>query len=74
MPESVSAALILGKVPVFSGLAENELDFLAQRVVRRHYSAGIADRQNDFHTLSGLLAFRFCEAQKETKPAGGARW
>jgi signal-transduction protein with cAMP-binding, CBS, and nucleotidyltransferase domain len=38
--ESVSTASILGKVPIFSGLAENELDFLAQRVVRRHYSAG----------------------------------
>jgi CRP-like cAMP-binding protein len=41
VPESLSTtAQILGKVPIFSGLAENELDFLAQRAVRRDYSAG----------------------------------
>ena len=31
---------ILGKVPIFSGLEENELGFLARRAVQRHYSAG----------------------------------
>jgi len=30
----------LAKVPIFSGLTENELAFLAQRAVSRHYSAG----------------------------------
>lgn len=30
----------LAKVPIFSGLTENELGFLAQRAVPRHYSAG----------------------------------
>jgi CRP/FNR family transcriptional regulator len=30
----------LAKVPVFSDLTESELGFLAQRAVRRHYSAG----------------------------------
>lgn len=30
----------LGKVPIFSGLTESELAFLAQRTVARHYSAG----------------------------------
>ena len=30
----------LAKVPIFSGLTESELAFLAQRTVRRHYSAG----------------------------------
>ncbi|HYL12920.1 MAG TPA: Crp/Fnr family transcriptional regulator [Terriglobales bacterium] len=30
----------LAKVPIFSGLTENELSFLAQRTVPRHYSAG----------------------------------
>jgi CRP/FNR family transcriptional regulator len=30
----------LAKVPIFSGLTENELAFLAQRAVARHYSAG----------------------------------
>ena len=30
----------LAKVPIFSGLTENELGFLAQRTIRRHYSAG----------------------------------
>lgn len=29
-----------GEVPIFSGLAENELGFLAQRAAPRHYSAG----------------------------------
>ena len=41
MPDSPSAiAPILAKVPIFSGLADNELAFLAQRAVQRHYSAG----------------------------------
>jgi CRP/FNR family cyclic AMP-dependent transcriptional regulator len=41
VPESTSTtAQILEKVPIFSGMAENELDFLAQRAVGRHYSAG----------------------------------
>ena len=30
----------LAKVPIFSGLTESELAFLAQRTVPRHYSAG----------------------------------
>jgi CRP/FNR family transcriptional regulator len=30
----------LAKVPVFSGLTESELEFLAKRTVSRHYSAG----------------------------------
>ena len=30
----------LAKVPIFSGLAENELSFLAQRALPRHYLAG----------------------------------
>jgi CRP/FNR family cyclic AMP-dependent transcriptional regulator len=30
----------LAKVPIFSGLTENELAFLAQRAVVRHYSSG----------------------------------
>ena len=30
----------LAKVPIFSGLTESELGFLAQRTVPRHYSAG----------------------------------
>jgi len=30
----------LSKVPIFSGLAENELSFLAQRALPRHYLAG----------------------------------
>jgi CRP/FNR family transcriptional regulator len=30
----------LGKVPIFSGLTESELEFLAQRTVPRRYSAG----------------------------------
>jgi hypothetical protein len=30
----------LAKVPLFSGLTESELAFLAQRAVPRHYSAG----------------------------------
>jgi CRP/FNR family transcriptional regulator, cyclic AMP receptor protein len=30
----------LAKVPIFSGLTENELAFLSQRAVPRHYSAG----------------------------------
>jgi CRP/FNR family transcriptional regulator len=35
-----NAAAVLTKVPIFSGLTEGELGFLAQRAVRRHYSAG----------------------------------
>lgn len=41
MPESrVNHAQTLSKVPIFAGLAENELAFLIQRSVPRHYSAG----------------------------------
>jgi CRP/FNR family cyclic AMP-dependent transcriptional regulator len=41
VPEvKTSAAAVLTKVPIFSGLAENELAFLTQRAVRRHYSPG----------------------------------
>jgi CRP-like cAMP-binding protein len=35
-----SHASTLKKVPIFSGLAEGELNFLLQRVVPRHFSAG----------------------------------
>ncbi len=35
-----SAATVLSKVPLFSGLAEHELNFLVQRTVSRHYTAG----------------------------------
>src|SRR5215467_5398303 len=31
---------ILSKVPIFSGLAASEMEFLAQRVVPRNYTAG----------------------------------
>lgn len=41
MPESTfTPGQTLAKVPIFSGLTENELAFLAQRAVARHYSAG----------------------------------
>jgi CRP/FNR family transcriptional regulator, cyclic AMP receptor protein len=41
VPESTTTtAQILRKVPIFSGLEEDELGFLAQRAVQRHYSAG----------------------------------
>lgn len=41
MPESTfTPGQTLAKVPIFSGLTENELAFLAQRAVPRHYSAG----------------------------------
>lgn len=41
MPESTSTpGQTLAKVPIFSGLTENELAFLAQRAVPRRYSAG----------------------------------
>src|SRR5215467_180448 len=41
MPETTfNVGQTLTKVPIFSGLAENELVFLAQRAVPRHYSAG----------------------------------
>ena len=36
----VKHAQTLAKVPIFSGLAENELSFLAQRAVPRNYRAG----------------------------------
>src|SRR5215467_2797862 len=36
----VNHAQTLAKVPMFSGLAENELAFLTQRAVPRHYAAG----------------------------------
>jgi len=34
------AMQVLTKVPIFSGLTESEVSFLAQRAVRRRYSAG----------------------------------
>jgi CRP/FNR family cyclic AMP-dependent transcriptional regulator len=41
MPESaLTPGQTLAKVPIFSGLTENELGFLAQRAIPRHYSAG----------------------------------
>ena len=41
MPEPASAVgKTLTKVPIFSGLTEGELSFLAQRAVPRNYSAG----------------------------------
>jgi len=41
VPESTfTPGQTLAKVPIFSGLTENELAFLAQRAVPRHYSAG----------------------------------
>lgn len=41
MPETrVNHAQTLAKVAIFAGLAENELAFLMQRSVPRHYSAG----------------------------------
>ncbi len=41
MPESkVNHAPMLAKAPIFSGLAENELAFLTQRAIPRHYQAG----------------------------------
>jgi CRP/FNR family transcriptional regulator, cyclic AMP receptor protein len=36
----VNPAQTLARVPIFSGLSENELTFLAQRAVPRQYSAG----------------------------------
>jgi len=38
--EFVSTAPILAKVSIFSGLADDELDFSARRAVRCHYSTG----------------------------------
>jgi len=41
VPDSTyKPAQTLAKVPIFSGLTESELGFLAQRTVPRHYSAG----------------------------------
>ena len=41
MPETLKQlGQTLGKVPLFAGLAENELAFLAQRTVPRRYAAG----------------------------------
>ena len=41
MPEaSVPQSLVLAKVAIFSGLTENELDFLSQRALPRKFSAG----------------------------------
>lgn len=40
MPEISTAAKVLSKVPLFSGLAEDEFAFLVQRTVPRHYSGG----------------------------------
>ncbi|HLK31956.1 MAG TPA: Crp/Fnr family transcriptional regulator [Terriglobales bacterium] len=39
-PRRVDHSQTLRKVPVFSGLEEQELQFLAHRAVPRHYSAG----------------------------------
>jgi AraC-like DNA-binding protein len=36
----------LAKVPIFSGLAENELSFLAQRALPRRYLAGELKQEN----------------------------
>jgi CRP/FNR family transcriptional regulator len=41
VPESrFTPGQTLAKVPIFSGLTNNELGFLAERTIRRHYSAG----------------------------------
>jgi len=40
MPLAESLKQILSQVPIFSGLAPGEMEFLAQRVVPRNYSAG----------------------------------
>ena len=41
MPEStLTPARTLAKVPIFSGLTDTELSFLAKRAVARHYSPG----------------------------------
>jgi CRP/FNR family transcriptional regulator len=41
MPDSTNKlGQTLAKVPIFSGLTERELGFLAQRTVPRHYSSG----------------------------------
>ena len=41
MPEpTLTLGQTLAKVPIFSGLTESELSFLAQRAVTRNYSAG----------------------------------
>jgi CRP/FNR family transcriptional regulator, cyclic AMP receptor protein len=40
MAQTETQKQILSKVPLFSGLAENEMEFLSRRVVPRHYSAG----------------------------------
>lgn len=40
VPESRNTAQTLKKVPIFSGLSESELNFLAQRAVPRRFSAG----------------------------------
>lgn len=40
MPLAESLKQILSQVPIFSGLASSEMDFLSQRVVPRNYTAG----------------------------------
>ena len=40
MPLAESLKQILSGVPIFSGLAQSEMEFLAQRVVPRNYNAG----------------------------------
>lgn len=40
MPLAESLQQILSQVPIFSGLAASEMEFLAQRVVPRNYKAG----------------------------------
>jgi CRP/FNR family transcriptional regulator len=38
--QDLSPGQVLAKVPIFSSLAEDELGFVSQRAVPRHYSAG----------------------------------
>jgi len=40
LKENSSRAVFLAKAPIFSELAENELAFLAQRTVTKHFDAG----------------------------------
>ena len=40
VPEPTDQQQTLARVPIFSGLSESELSFLAQRAVPRRYSAG----------------------------------
>src|SRR5713226_3148622 len=40
MAQADTQKQILSRVPLFSSLAENEMEFLSRRVVPRHYAAG----------------------------------